>query len=227
MEQMDLSGLNLSEKEEKILQSAIQVFSEKGFSAATTSEIAKNAGIAEGTIFRYFKTKKDILRGILIQTIKLASGKVVMDGVEKIFSVSEGKDLRSILKELIYDRLKLVDSFFPMARVIITEAIYHEDVREALYENIILKILDIFKEFHLKMVERGLIRSGIEPILILRSALGNIFLLIAQRKVFGEKMQIIDFEAEVDKMIDVLLYGIAPSKTGEKSSGRINEGVGL
>ncbi len=61
MEPLDLSSLNLPEKEQRILEAAIAVFSEKGFSAATTSEIAKNAGVAEGTIFRYFKTKKDIL----------------------------------------------------------------------------------------------------------------------------------------------------------------------
>lgn len=216
MEQMDLSGLNLPEKEEKILQSAIHIFSEKGFSAATTSEIAKNAGISEGTIFRYFKTKKDILRGILIQTIKVFSGKIVMDGIEKIFLASEGKDLHAIMKEIIHDRLKLADSFFPMARVILTEALYHEDVREAIYENIVLKVLDIFKEFHAKMVEKGLMRSDVEPMVILRSTLGNFGALIAQKKVFGEKIKIDDFEVEVDKMIDVVLYGITPVKTGEK-----------
>ena len=218
MDKLDLSDLNLPDKEEKILQSAIQIFSEKGFSAATTSEIAKNAGIAEGTIFRYFKTKKDILRGILIQTIKLFSGKIVMDGVEKIFSASEGKDLHAIIKELIYDRMKLADSFFPMARIIVTEAIYHEDVREAIYQNVVLKVLDIFKEFHAKMVEKGLMRSDIEPMVILRSALGNIAMLIAQKKVFGEKIKFDDFEAEIDKMIDVLLFGIVPAEHVEKSA---------
>lgn len=221
MDQMDLSGLNLPEKEEKILQSAIQIFSEKGFSAATTSEIAKNAGVAEGTIFRYFKTKKDILRGILIQTINLFSGKIVMDGIEKIFNASEDKDLRSIVKELIYDRLKLADSVFPMARIIITEAIYHEDVREAIYQNIIAKAAETFKEFHCKMVEKGLMRSDIEPLVIFRSALGNLAILIAQKKMFGEKLKIDDFEAEVDKMIDVLLYGIVPLQSGEKSASKV------
>ena len=48
----------LNEKEQKILNAACLVFSQKGYSSATTSEIAKWAGVAEGTIFRYFKTKK-------------------------------------------------------------------------------------------------------------------------------------------------------------------------
>ena len=57
MEHRDIPDFGLPEKEEKILKSAIKIFSEKGFSASTTSEIAKDAGVAEGTIFRYFKTK--------------------------------------------------------------------------------------------------------------------------------------------------------------------------
>lgn len=220
MEKMDLSALDLPEKEKLILESAIQVFSEKGFSAATTSEIAKNAGIAEGTIFRYFKTKKDILRGILIQTINLFSEKIVMGGVEKIFSASENKDLRTILKEFIYDRFKLVDSIFPMARVVLTEALYHEDVREAIYQNLILRAVATFSEFFAKMLERGMLRDDIDPLVVFRSALGNTAVLIAQKKLFGDKFRLDDLETEIDRVIDVLLYGIAPSKRAEDDSGK-------
>ncbi|MCX7709559.1 MAG: TetR/AcrR family transcriptional regulator [Clostridia bacterium] len=208
----DLSGLGLAEKEQKILESAIHVFSEKGFSAATTSEIAKNAGVAEGTIFRYFKTKKDILRGILVQTINIMSGKVVIEAVEKILNDSEGKELRVVLKEFIHDRIKLVDHIFPMARVIITEALFHEDVREAIYQNIIARVMITIRRFHKQMVERGLIRSDIEPELLIKTILGNLVVLIAQRKLFGDKFELDDIDKEVDKIIDVILYGIAGDK---------------
>ncbi|WP_446715397.1 helix-turn-helix domain-containing protein [Caloramator sp. Dgby_cultured_2] len=36
----------------------MKVFSEKGFEGSRTSEIAKEANVAEGTIFKYFKTKR-------------------------------------------------------------------------------------------------------------------------------------------------------------------------
>lgn len=210
----DLSSLNLPEKEQKILEAAIKVFSEKGFSAATTNEIAKNAGIAEGTIFRYFKTKKDILRGILIQTINLMSDKLVAEPVSKILLQSEGKDLHTILKEFLYDRLKLVDSIFPMARIIITEALFHEDVREAMYQNIITKALEIFRTLHKQMVTKGMMRSDIEPEVFLRSIMGNFIFLIIQRKLFGVKLSPADMDKELDKIIDVILYGIAENKPG-------------
>lgn len=209
METPDFSGMGLPEKEQKILEAAVKVFSEKGFSASTTSEIAKNAGIAEGTIFRYFKTKKDILRGILIQTINLISSKFVMDPIEKIFADSTAKDLRTVLKEVILDRFKLFDAIFPMARIILTEALYHEDVREALYQNIISKALALFKEFHSKMVEKGMMRDDIKSEILFRNILSSIAALIAQKKFFADKLEIADLDKELDSMIDVLMYGIS------------------
>lgn len=45
---------------EKILTVALALFQKNGFEGTTTKEIARKAGIAEGTIFNYFKTKEDI-----------------------------------------------------------------------------------------------------------------------------------------------------------------------
>ena len=45
---------------ERILKAALQLFHEKGLEAATTREISRRAGIAEGTLFNYFKTKEDL-----------------------------------------------------------------------------------------------------------------------------------------------------------------------
>ncbi len=42
----------------RILEAAVDMFGEKGYASTSTSEIAKRAGVAEGTIFRYYKTKK-------------------------------------------------------------------------------------------------------------------------------------------------------------------------
>lgn len=208
MESIDLSGLNLQEKEQKILEAAIMVFSEKGFSAATTNEIAKNAGVAEGTIFRYFKTKKDILRGILIQTINLIGKKLVIEQIEKILLENDEKDLRTTLKEILYDRIKLADSIYPMARVIVTEALYHDDIREALYENIIANAINVFTLFHQRMAEKGVLRDDLESEVLFRSILGNMAILIAQKKMFSNHFKLDDLDSEFEKMLDVLLYGI-------------------
>src|SRR6516225_5792547 len=48
-------------KRERILDAAVHVFAEKGFYGAKVSEIAREAGVADGTIYLYFKSKDDLL----------------------------------------------------------------------------------------------------------------------------------------------------------------------
>ncbi|HWO25439.1 MAG TPA: TetR/AcrR family transcriptional regulator [Kofleriaceae bacterium] len=50
-----------TEKRERILAAAERVFARRGFFAARVSEIAKDAGVADGTIYLYFKSKDDLL----------------------------------------------------------------------------------------------------------------------------------------------------------------------
>jgi TetR/AcrR family fatty acid metabolism transcriptional regulator len=49
------------DKRQRILQAAVKVFARKGYFAAKVSEIAKRAGVADGTIYLYFRNKEDIL----------------------------------------------------------------------------------------------------------------------------------------------------------------------
>ena len=53
-----------ADKRERILRAAIKVFARKGFYATRVSEIAKAAGVADGTIYLYFKNKDDVLVSI-------------------------------------------------------------------------------------------------------------------------------------------------------------------
>jgi AcrR family transcriptional regulator len=55
----------MTEKQEKILQTALQLFAKEGFYATSTSKIAKDAGVSEGLIFRHFKNKEGLLDAIL------------------------------------------------------------------------------------------------------------------------------------------------------------------
>ena len=208
MDELDFSQLGLSEKEERILHSAIKIFSEKGFDGATTNEIAKDAGVAEGTIFKYYKTKKGILTQILIQLINIMSEKVVLSSIKKIFQDSTKKEPKQILKEIFYDRMNLIDNIFPMAKIILMEVLLHEDVREAIYKNIIIKALDIFKEFHKKADKEGLIRNDIDSLVIFRSILANIAVLIMQKQIFSNRLPVKDLDKEMDNIIDIILHGI-------------------
>jgi TetR/AcrR family fatty acid metabolism transcriptional regulator len=49
------------DKRERILDAAVRVFARKGFYATRVSEVAKAAGVADGTIYLYFKSKDELL----------------------------------------------------------------------------------------------------------------------------------------------------------------------
>jgi len=55
----------MTEKKEKILSHALQLFAENGFNATSTSKIAKLAGVSEGLIFRHFSNKEGLLLAIM------------------------------------------------------------------------------------------------------------------------------------------------------------------
>lgn len=50
-----------ADKARRILDAAVEVFAEKGFFNATVAEVARRAGVADGTIYLYFKGKDDLL----------------------------------------------------------------------------------------------------------------------------------------------------------------------
>ena len=65
------------DKRNAILKAASRLFAERGLTAAPTSEISKQAGVAEGTLFTYFKTKDDLINA-LYREIKLELADAMM-----------------------------------------------------------------------------------------------------------------------------------------------------
>ena len=74
------------DKRNAILDAATRVFAERGLTAAPTSEISKEAGVAEGTLFTYFKTKDDLMNS-LYREIKLEVADAMMSGFPRKKSV--------------------------------------------------------------------------------------------------------------------------------------------
>lgn len=208
--EIDLTELELPDKEKRILEAAIQISNEKGFSSTTTSEIAKRAGVAEGTIFRYFKTKKDIMHGIMLQAIKVASDKVILASLNNIFKNKEEKELRAVLKEILADRLELVQRFFPMFRVLVSEALFHQDIRDVIYSKLFNKMEHEILEFYKNMAARGQVRTDIDPMLIMRNIVGNFIAFIAQKMLFSDNFKLSECEKEIDDMITLIIDGISP-----------------
>ena len=65
------------DKRNAIIDAATRLFAERGLTAAPTSEISKQAGVAEGTLFTYFKTKDDLINA-LYRELKLELADAMM-----------------------------------------------------------------------------------------------------------------------------------------------------
>ena len=76
---------DMTEKQISILSAAIELFSEKGYEATATSEIAKKAKVAEGTIFRYYKTKKELLYAIPNALSKISLFEIFLEDFYEIY----------------------------------------------------------------------------------------------------------------------------------------------
>jgi TetR/AcrR family transcriptional regulator, fatty acid metabolism regulator protein len=73
------------DKRERILAAAERVFARRGFFAARVSEIAKDAGVADGTIYLYFKSKDDLLISLFEMRMKQVNDvlRTAIDGAER------------------------------------------------------------------------------------------------------------------------------------------------
>ncbi len=201
-----------SNKEQLILDAALKIIEQKGFNATTTSEIAKEAGIAEGTIFRYFKTKKDILRKIQIKAIEVF-GPVMISKPLEILSNSRDKSEKEILKEVLTERVAFLTKHLPLIKTAFAEALFHSDIRESILENIIKKAKATFDEFFDNMVSEGKFRP-VDRESAMRLFVGSFVMLIAYQHMFNHKFTDKELDLTIDNTLDILMYGILTNSNG-------------
>jgi len=74
----------VADKREAILRAGIRVFASKGFFNSKVADIAGEAGIADGTVYLYFKSKDDILHSIFDRAMAdfITEGKKELEGIE-------------------------------------------------------------------------------------------------------------------------------------------------
>ncbi len=71
-ESLSIKEKQSRETRKKILDAAMELFSSKGFAATSTRKVSRLAGVSEGLIFHHFKTKADLLMGLVDQKPSLA-----------------------------------------------------------------------------------------------------------------------------------------------------------
>ena len=99
-----LKSSSLSLKQRQVLISSLKLFSEIGFENTTSHLIAEHAGVSEGTVFSYFKTKEGILDAILSTFLEQVIPEVIADFSDKRFTI-EQKSFSLFLRSIVRDRL--------------------------------------------------------------------------------------------------------------------------
>jgi AcrR family transcriptional regulator len=90
-----------AQRREQILKAALEVFSQKGFAAATVPEIAGAAGVAAGTIYLYYPSKRELFVAVVKSFV------ITPPLLNLINKIPQG-DVSDILKNIVKDRLDLI-----------------------------------------------------------------------------------------------------------------------
>lgn len=153
------------EKYRKIIDAATKVFAKKGFYNAKVSEIAHEAGIADGTIYIYFKHKDDILISLFEEKMK-----EVLDNMKKQISL-ESDPLKKIEKFALV-HLKLIQDNKDIAEIIQVELRQSSKFMKNYHNIKFLEYLDLIGNIIQEGQEKGLVREDILPGIAKRAFFG-------------------------------------------------------
>ena len=201
-------------KYHRILNAAVRVFAENGFHQATISQIAREAGVADGTIYIYFKNKKDILSHFFNHTTR-----EVFDRFRDAVDREEGAENK--LRSLIRTHLAEFQKYRDMAVVFQREALLARQVSEEDIKAITRMYLDILDEIIRNGQREKTIRKQIPRGLAKRFILGAVNEVINTWVVSGEER---DLEKMADPLVDLCLEGIARPLGTEAPAGGFPNG---
>ena len=197
----------LTDKQWKILKAALTVFTEKGYSASTTSEIARVAGVAEGTIFRHFKTKKEILLATLIPLMQNFIGPGVTNSLHDLLLQHDNLPLEDVLLLIIEDRQKHLTALWPVLRIVMIEANFHPELRDVLLNNVVKRVQESFLTFLQRRQSKGELRADLDVWTMMRTIAGATAAYLVSRSLFPEREQGKENRQELKVIVDLFLKG--------------------
>ena len=170
-----------ADKHELILEAAIRVFAEKGFHAARISDVAKEAGVADGTIYLYFKNKDDLLLCIFEEKMDL-----LLAGLRQaLVGVTESLEQ---VRTFAHYHFRQVQEHRELAEVLQIELRLSNKFLKEYRPQKLWEYLSIFAEIVRVGQERGVVRSDIDPFMAMWAFFGAMdemamqFILAKHRK---------------------------------------------
>jgi AcrR family transcriptional regulator len=226
----DGSKLKKDQRKESILNTALKVFSENGLDATTMRLIAKEEGISEPMLYRFFKNKYELLLEIL-----QSKASVTIDAIEElkqsiIGMIPDPRVSLPIILKLLQKRLlehkDVVQLFrkeganmpehFKKMRAMVALKGMKGMIPEFVKKFQALDLLDSFTNYFNRCKDAGNLRKELDP-KYCANYLFNILRAIPMQHFrpdmrFLPSIEIQETTETIDAMLDILLYGLIPSK---------------
>jgi AcrR family transcriptional regulator len=197
----------MTEKQIKILNAAVETFSEKGFAASSTSEIAQKAGVAEGTIFRHYKTKKDLLLSIVAPTMAKLIAPFVLKDFNKVLN-SDYPRYEDFLRAVISNRMEFARNNLKIIKIMLQEIPFQDELQQQFKEHIAKKVIRRLQGIVEHFQKEGQIMTVPSQVAV-RFTISVIMGYLFTRFLLIPEVDW-DDEKEIEYSIDFIMHGLAP-----------------
>jgi AcrR family transcriptional regulator len=188
---------------EEILEAALDLFTEKGFSAARMIDVAKKAGISKGTLYLYFDSKEAIFRA-LIQQMVLPELHKVEDRVAHYEGTAEDL-LRELLMTWWNTVIKTRLSAIP--KLMISESGNFPELAEFFTHNVVQRA----RQLYIKVFELG-VKNGeftdCDDEIVARLIMAPLIQAAVWKHSLGQFDHDYDMQAYLDLHIEFIIKGL-------------------
>ena len=194
-----------TEKERSIIEAAAVLFGERGIEGATTAEIARRAGVTEKTLFRYFPSKKDLVRRVLFPPLLRSGLTRQWEAVESLLKAKDSS-FRSWYVAAETKELSIIAKHPALTRTVNIELLQNEELRGAIaplwQQHIWRPMVEGLEELRTK----GVIRKDIDVEVLARAIHCLHIGYFLARHVFAPDGNW-DDTYEIDQMAEILAGG--------------------
>lgn len=198
--------LSRDERMRDIVAAARKVFIERGFDAASTAEIAANAGVAEGTIYKYFESKRDVLLAVIEAWYRSMIGNYV----EQLAGM---RGARNKIYFIVWQHLKFITDDIEMCRLCFNEVRRGEDYYQTPIYEFNRRYTGVFLDVCREGIRDGELRKDLRATLFRDLVFGGIDARVS-RLLFGAVETVFDAGVVTQEIVDLFYSGVgagAPS----------------
>ncbi|MEM7113013.1 MAG: TetR/AcrR family transcriptional regulator [Chloroflexota bacterium] len=195
-------------RREQILDAAIEVIAEQGFQRTKIKQIAARAGVADGTIYNYFKNKDAIFLAIM--------GRLSEAEVRELdFAEAQKIPFAQFVQGYIAHRAQEVGAAHQILKAVMPEAISNPELSKALYEQIYEPGFKVAEAYFAHLMENGRLPPG-DPVIMARLFASPLIGLMFLR-LMGDEHVIEHWETYGAEMGKLLLAAYGDNHADESS----------